>query len=127
MRTTGMSGRRPLIARSRSRPLRPGILMSETTKSTPSRSSTAIACSAVEAAVTAQPQAVRPETRKRSSDALSSTARTRSGGAEDTVDVVTRMPGARLLAVRHPVEELHPLARQHPVVRKVEASELLGQ
>src|SRR5438552_13678779 len=52
--------------------------MSETTRSNASASIRSSASSAVGAAVTAQPLAVNAETRKRSSDELSSTASTRS-------------------------------------------------
>src|SRR5580765_967815 len=78
MSTTGVPGCRAFTARSRSRPDRPGILMSETTRSKASAAITLSSCSAATAWLTTQPLAENAETRNRSSDALSSTTRTRS-------------------------------------------------
>src|SRR5687768_3199235 len=92
--------------------------MSDTTRSKSSPPISSSARSAVGAGVTAQPFAVKAETRKRSSEALSSTASTRS--VEDAV--ISPFPS---FAGRHLVEELHPLAREHAIIRELQPFETL--
>src|SRR5437763_8362144 len=126
MSTTGVPGCLPLMARSRSSPERPGILMSETTRSNGSSPSTASASSAVAAVVTWQWLAVNADRRKRSTDALSSTTRTRRDSTFSpplvsclaTVLLVTSRPflgsefGSALFRRAELTQEFEPLARE---------------
>src|SRR5713226_549431 len=140
MSTTGVPGCLPLMARSRSSPERPGILMSETTRSKGSSPSSSSACSAVEAVVTWQWFEEKADTRNRSTDALSSTSRTRrsSGRSSPVVSscaailLVTGRPflcsefASSLLRPAELVQELEPLTRE-PVFREVQRLESRGR
>src|SRR6185437_9359935 len=128
MSTTGVAGCLPLTARSRSSPESPGILMSDTTRSNGCSLIKVRACSAAAAWVTVHPFAEKAETRKRRSDALSSTTRTRNtSGATVLGETAGMGTGRLLLGRRHLAEELHPLARQHAIVRELQTLEALGQ
>src|SRR5262245_14773527 len=124
MSTTGVPGCRAFTARSRSRPERPGILMSDTTRSKASAAITFSACSAAAAWLTMQPFAENAETRNRSSDALSSTTRTRSVSGAAVTSAGEPIDGP-LFRGGHLVQEVHPLTGQHAVVREGQALELL--
>src|SRR5437763_342007 len=134
---TGVAGCLLLIARSRSSPESPGILMSDTTRSNGASPNTSIACSAVDAVVTSQLFEATADTRKRSTDALSSTSRTRSVSAwiSPAPSICTAAlvvtdpllgPGRTPVPSLRPaelVEELEPLTRE-TVFREVQRLEL---
>src|SRR5438445_474305 len=76
MSTTGVPGWRPLTACKTSRPLSPGILMSETTRSNDCTERRSKASSALAAVETTQPFDLKARARNRSTGAWSSTRRT---------------------------------------------------
>src|SRR3989454_11785309 len=116
---------------------RSGILMSDTTRSNGVSPNSSIACSAVDAVVTSQLFEATADTRKRRTDALSSTSRTRSASARispapsicTAALVVTDPllgPGRRPAPSLRPaqlVEELEPLTRE-TIFREMQRLEL---
>src|SRR2546425_7494394 len=126
--TTGVPGSLPLTARSRSSPLRPGILMSDTTRSKGSSPSCSSACSAVDAVVTWQWFEENAEVRNRRTEALSSTSRTRSQSicASPVTCVwpsILAVPVISLLGRAELAQDLEPLAGQ-TVFREAQRLEL---